>query len=413
MDQFSKEQLLNILHDVKNMDQNGFFISIFPKEIVDEIWCNRAELSDLDCLFLIAFSVDGSQPSMMRKGLFRLENHFLPEPKTLLLDAKISEIPNGVVSQLVNALSIENIIINCESALRITFDLDFPLVANQIKSCSFYDLSSDYQLNTIYSSKSIEKLTFISVQGEMLPKDLSLATALSSVEFRLCKLSQLPKINKNNSKLTKIVINESLKPTNINLEFFPQSIQELDFSMNKLNEIKGLSSMDKLEKLDLSSCFFTSFDLSELPRNLKRLNLRDNEITTFPHEMNIMCRNLEYLDISHNHILSIPKEFMNLNSLSEFLCSNNKLDILPEGELFWRGISRLDSRKNQLRKLPASMTNLTNLVYLDLEDNCLTEFSSFYKTSDLSGTTIRLRGNFFSIQEKHKLLSLETSYLDL
>ncbi|MFM7684043.1 MAG: leucine-rich repeat domain-containing protein, partial [Bacteroidota bacterium] len=161
------------------------------------------------------------------------------------------------------------------------------------------------------------------------------------------------------------------------------------------------------------SCFFTSFDFSELPRNLKRLNLRDNEITTFPLEMNIMCLNLEYLDVSHNHISSIPKEFMNLNSLSELLCSHNKLEILPEGELFWRGISRLDSRKNQLRKLPASMKNLTNLVYLDLEDNCLTEFSSYYKTSDLSRTTIRLRGNFFSIEEKHNLLSLETSYLDL
>lgn len=413
MDQFSQEKLLSILKDVKNMNQNVFFISIFPKEIVDLAWSNRYELSDLEMLFLIAFSVEGSNPSKVRKGWSCWENSFLPEPNTLLLDVNLIEAPSGVISQLVMALSIENLIFITDAALRITFDLDFSLIANQIKSCFFHNINSDYQLNTLYSSKSIETLTFNNVQGEILPKDLTLATALSSVEFRLCKLNQLPKINKNNSKLTKIVFNESIKLTKINLDFFPQSIQELDFSMNKLNEIKGISGFDNLEKLDLSSCFFTSFDFSELPRTLKRLNLRDNEITTFPQEMNIMCQNLEYLDISHNHISSIPMELLNLNSLSEFLCSHNKLEILPEGELFWRGISRLDSRKNQLRKLPASMKNLTNLVYLDLEDNCLTEFLSFYETSDLSRTTIRLRGNFFSIEEKHKLLSLETSYLDL
>lgn len=423
MDQFSKERLLNILQDIKNMDQNVFFISVFPKEIVDEVWkiwfpktiveSSNVDVSDLECLFLIAFSIEGSFPATIRKGDVFFQNHFLPEPNTLLLDRRLTKLPRGVVSQLVTALNIEHLIFDSEEALGITFDLDFPLITNQIKSCSFYNLNSDYQLNALYSSKSITKLTFTNVKGEILPKDLSSSTDLSMLEFRLCALNQLPKLNKNNSKLTKVVINESIIATNINLDFLPKSIQELDLSMNKLNDIKGLLDLEKLEKLNLSSCFFKCFDFSQSPKKLKRLNLRDNELTSFPLLTNYLNSELEYLDVSHNHITVIPKEFVNLKCLTEFLCSHNNLEVLPEDDFFWRGLTRLDLRNNNLRVLPCSMKNLTNLTYLDLEDNFLTEFSNFYISSGLCRATIRLRGNSFNNEEKYKLLSLETSYLDL
>jgi Leucine-rich repeat (LRR) protein len=220
-------------------------------------------------------------------------------------------------------------------------------------------------------------------------------------------------LNKNNSKLTKVVINESIIATNINLDFLPKSIQELDLSMNKLNDIEGLLDLERLEKLNLSSCFFKCFDLSQAPKNLKRLNLRDNELTSFPLLPNNLNSELEYIDVSHNHVTVIPKEFINLKSLTEFLCSHNNLEVLPEHDFFWRGLTRLDLRNNNLRVLPYSMKNLTNLTYLDLEDNFLTEFSNFYKSSGLFRATIRLRGNSFNNEEKYKLLSLETSYLDL
>ena len=110
-------------------------------------------------------------------------------------------VPKGVVSQIITVLNIEHLIFNSDAALEITFDLDFSLVSNQIKSCSFYNFSSDYQLKALYSSKSIEKLTFTNVKGEILPKDLSLASALKSLEFRLCSLNSLPVLNKNKSKL--------------------------------------------------------------------------------------------------------------------------------------------------------------------------------------------------------------------
>jgi Leucine-rich repeat (LRR) protein len=141
--------------------------------------------------------------------------------------------------------------------------------------------------------------------------------------------------------------------------------------------------------------------------------LRDNELTSFPLLTNYLNSELEYLDVSHNHITVIPKEFVNLKCLTEFLCSHNNLEVLPEDDFFWRGLTRLDLRNNNLRVLPCSMKNLTNLTYLDLEDNFLTEFSNFYISSGLCRATIRLRGNSFNNEEKYKLLSLETSYLDL
>ena len=419
MDQFSKDQLLNILQDIKNMDQNCFFISVFPIKTIDELWMawtmnetEKNELSDLACLFLIAFSVEGSIPSFIRKGDLFWQNRFLPEPNTLLLDAVLN-VPKGVVSQLITVLNIEHLIFNSDAALEITFDLDFSLVSNQIKSCSFYNLSSDYQLKALYSSKSIEKLAFSNVKGEILPKDLSLASALKSLEFRLCSLNSLPVLNKNKSKLESVVINESLTVKSVNLDFLPISLQELDFSMNKLTDITGLLSLERLEKLNISSCFFKSFELSQVPKNLKRLNLRDNELTNFPKIPNNLVSELEYLDVSHNHISEIPTEIINLNSMNEFLCSHNKLEWLPEAASFWAGIMRLDIRNNRLRNLPNSMVNLTKMTYIDLEDNFLTEFTHFYKYSGLVRATIRLRGNPFSNEEKHKLLSLETSYLDL
>jgi hypothetical protein len=419
MDQFSKDQLLNILQDIKNMDQNSFFISVFPIKTIDELWmawamneAEKNELSDLACLFLIAFSVEGSIPSFIRKGDLFWQNRFLPEPNTLLLDAELN-IPKGVVSQLITVLNIEHLVFNSHAALESTFDLDFPLVSNQIKSCSFYNVSSDYQLKALYSSKSIEKLAFTNVKGEILPKDLSLAISLKTLEFRLCSLNTLPILNKNKSKLESVVINESLTAKSVNLDFLPKSLQDLDLSMNKLNNIIGLLNLERLENLNISSCFFKSFEFSQVPQNLKRLNLRDNELTIFPKAPNNLMSDLEYLDVSHNHISEIPTEIVNLKSLNEFLCSHNKLESLPEADSFWAGIIRLDIRNNHLRNLPNSMINLTKMTYLDVEDNFLTEFTHFYKYSGLDRATIRLRGNPFSNEEKHKLLSLETSYLDL
>jgi Leucine-rich repeat (LRR) protein len=133
-------------------------------------------------------------------------------------------------------------------------------------------------------------------------------------------------------------MNESLTAKSVNLDFLPKSLQDLDLSMNKLNNIIGLLNLERLENLNISSCFLKGFEFSQVPQNLKRLNLRDNELTIFPKAPNNLMSDLEYLDVSHNHISEIPTEIVNLKSLNEFLCSHNKLESLPEADSFWAGI---------------------------------------------------------------------------
>jgi Leucine-rich repeat (LRR) protein len=423
MQEYSEQKLINLLQDLKNMDQNSLFIQIFPAELVDEVW-NSLNTStsqkteelrtnhDLFCLFLIAFSIEGSLPSKIRSGDLYWPNRYLPGDKTLFLNDQFEKIPQGVVSQLILILSIEKLVFESEAAIRSAFDLDFQIVENQIKSCCFYDIESDYQLNSLFISQHLEVLKFIRCKGAILPSDLSKLRAISKIEFRNCVLKKLPVFNMSLSTIKTLVFNKSI---HFKLEFLtqlPKGIMSLDLSMNKLTEIKGLHFFSSLKELNLSGSSLSNFEFEDLPQKIEKLNLRDNQLSNLSFSK-MKQLNLTYLDISHNKISEIPKEIGLLVSLKEFLCSHNKMSQLPYEMGDLKNLHRLDARKNNIQKIPTSLSKIDVINYLDLEDNLLKEFYDFIKMSSFTNAYVRLRGNDFSNYEKLRILSLEKVKIDI
>lgn len=104
--------------------------------------------------------------------------------------------------------------------------------------------------------------------------------------------------------------------------------------------------------------------------HVRRLNLSDNELETFPVAIAAL-EQLEVLRIVGNRFRELPSEIGNLENLRELYLDGNRLRSLPEsigrlGRLEVLGLSR-----NSLESLPETLADLRRLRVLHLSDNRL------------------------------------------
>ena len=402
------------------MDQNCLMIPLFSFEIVDEVWdsfyrfdsnVENSEDSELLSFFqflLIAFGAEGSFAARIRNGEV---HHPLPcwtKSDTLIITPLFEKMPYGVVSQLVEALSIRRIVVEAAGALPAVFDMDFNLMVSQIVSVEFKDLESDYQLNsTLYCSPYLEELSFIWVKGNVLPQDLSRLSGLSQLQMVHCSVNRIPLLPSSLDSLQ--LSNSGFKLCDFSS--FPKNIKVLKLSNNAIEEVIGAESLALLHDLDLSNNQLGTLDLGSLPASLEALNLRSNRIERIVG--NFLGReNLRFLDLGHNALTEFPSGLELLTGLNELLLSNNFLEELSGGIGNLTLLERLDLRKNRLRSLPNSLSNLNRLLYLDLEDNLLTEVFRLFSKADWDDATVRLRGNPLH-QERRKLYTLNHQRIEL
>ena len=90
-------------------------------------------------------------------------------------------------------------------------------------------------------------------------------------------------------------------------------IKNLELADNKLTKISFIvENFKKLERLQLSRNEVNDIKgVSELAF-LEKLNLRNNQLTSLPDEI-CSLRNLKGLNIRYNQIKELPKEFGNLS----------------------------------------------------------------------------------------------------
>lgn len=81
---------------------------------------------------------------------------------------------------------------------------------------------------------------------------------------------------------------------------------------------------------------------------------------------------LRKLDLSNNHIKKLPATIGDLSCLSELILHNNHLESFSEAlclSTLQRTLQLLDLSQNRLRSLPAQFCQLRELVNLKLDDN--------------------------------------------
>jgi len=263
--------------------------------------------------------------------------------------------------------------------------------------------------------------------SSFLPRDLSLAPGLQSLNLRGNRLSVLsdqsltglwslsvldlsdnhlaalpPTIFHQSNNLQKLFLqNNSLSLLSPDLlsgldNLLLLNLSRNDISSHLLSE-NIFSGLTKLVALDLSHNSLTKLhsDLLSSQQSLQILNLQYNLLANISPESLTGLLNLHILLLSHNHLPELPSTtFSTLSSLSSLSLDHNRLTVLPPG-LFTGSpnLQDLALNNNYLDQVPQDIGSLARLRTLDLGENRIESLSSqqLENLNNLYG--LRLAGN--------------------
>ena len=138
-----------------------------------------------------------------------------------------------------------------------------------------------------------------------------------------------------------------------------------------INEV-GESCLD-LSGKGLSKIIEAVFDLTELVV----LDLSFNMFKELP--TRIKLKNLKTLVLKENQLRELPHSICELSNLTMLSVSNNQLSVLPSNIKNLKNLQSLFLKCNQLETLPDEIGELKKLGWLDVSNNKLTVLSSHIK----------------------------------
>lgn len=211
---------------------------------------------------------------------------------------------------------------------------------------------------------------------------------LVELEKEISKINSLQLFCLENNLLDLIIKFKKLDLSNLDLEYLPESICELQ----NLEEIE-LSK----NNLKLPECFKK---LSHL-KKLAWLDLGENNIDRLPVEVNELVQ-LEGITLDRNKMSDFPKELCNLNNLKLLHLSNNNLKGDIQGIDCLDNLNYLSLANNPEINFPIlflRLINLKKLIFLDIGNNNLSSLpNEFFLLKNLK--KIRLWGNNFPEDQK-------------
>lgn len=176
-------------------------------------------------------------------------------------------------------------------------------------------------------------------------------------------------------------------------------------NIGKLKQLEGLDlSGNTFETLPASLCSLTNLLYLTLPK-CKRL----------PNDFHKL-KNVEHLNFSYNEIglEELPANVWEINEI-QYDFTGNKLKSLPEFNKYY-GIQILRLTGNELESIPSSISNLSDLVILNLDMNNLKKIPESMKAMDnlkflgISGmSSLNLKQAFTIIKEMKGLERLDIS----
>ena len=395
------------------------FVQLFPYEIVNTLWVRLTnydqvllnDKSDLELkqLLLIAFACEESVPGSIRKGEISFFNKFFDQHGILTLNDNFQKIPSGLISEIINSIGINHVIICGPSCIDLFFAFDFHLSLNSLRIITIKnsgDSSNDLS-SILYTNNVIEEINLINVNENLLPVDLSGMQALRKLVIIDAPLNKLPIFN---THLEVLVLEKTdLKEIDF-LECALQNLKELRITHGELTEIKNINSLINLKYLDVSRQRIANLELDNLSK-LEVVIARRNKLTKFPN-INLSYNELRFVDLSFN-LIQLTNEIVEFPQLEQFIFESNYFPILDELFLPFQYVYRLDIAANDIVKISPVLSNFKRLSVLNPEKNNLENMEEVIKLIPSDDLEIRLRGNNLTNQEKIKLINLANKTVSL
>ena len=396
------------------------FIQLFPIEIVDKVWFslfdqhnNVSNSTQLSQILLIAFATSESFPAKIRSGEYSVLNKSLPQKGTLFFTLEFARFPAGVISQLVDALMIDHVVIKDVCLVDLFFAVDFQLCCAKLKSITIVNLSesSSDLSNVLYVNNSIEELTLVNICEDCLPTDLRKMNSLKKLQIINSPLKQIPIFDKITNEKLEILILENTDIEDVDLLKCPiENLQELKITFGEIAEIKNLNILPNLRCLDLSRQQIKHLDLTGLIK-LEVLIARRNKMTRFP-EMDKSLNTLKVLDLSFNAI-EIPSGLGEFSQLEDFIFLGNYFGKVDQSFNAFNRVFKLDISHNDIFKIDVGIHNFKRLNFLNLENNNLESIEEVILNIPKEDVEVKLRGNNLANSEKLRLINLESKIVSL
>jgi Leucine-rich repeat (LRR) protein len=141
----------------------------------------------------------------------------------------------------------------------------------------------------------------------------------------------------------------------------------------KLDENEKKFPIEVLNIFDLTELEIIGGDFSYISEfinhltNLKKLSIVSTKISDFPKEV-FELPNLRYLSLKNNRIKSLP-HLINPNKLETLILNKNYLTHLNFLNKNFSQLNYLDVGSNLIIEIPESISQLTNLKRINLENN--------------------------------------------
>jgi Leucine-rich repeat (LRR) protein len=411
----NESKLTELILDLRNWDQNSLFISLFSVEETNALWKRTYPIvSDEDKnlfgdkiemiqLALLSFGVEGSIPADIRTGLHTCELRFFFDQNTLILPESLSACPQGVLYQIIQALSIQKLEIVHAELLKALFPFDFQMCSEQIKGISIRNINSDFQLTvSLYKSVFLEELIFENVKGAILPEDLSAMHGLKKLEISYCTLKAQPTFDLQYQNLETFKL-ETIPLEKFDFQLLPKrNLSTLSMINGKLRVVTGILELTNLRELDLSHQRIEEIDLSALSQ-LSIFYARNNSLTALP-KFGAAGNSLKEIDLSENKLTQLDFDAP-LNVIETINVSNNRIEHLPQELHFFSSLHHLDLSANLVQTFPEDLLELANLSYLNLEDNRIQKVQLQVNDFSDSRTQLFLRGNQIENDDKRMLMN--------
>ena len=198
------------------------------------------------------------------------------------------------------------------------------------------------------------------------------------------------------------VFKKTLKTIDLSCNFIT-SIRENDFNKcsmikqlklysNKIDEIRGLQYLSKLEDLQLQHNEIKSVgrNLSNL-KNLKYLRLDSNHIRNIPMPDICSLNNLTYIDLSGNNLENIDSLNV-LSSLEQLICTHNNIRKIANLKSL-KKLEDIDVGFNELTDI-SGLKGLSNLKNVNIENNKIKSMQNVAILKSLQD--LKIAGNVFT-----------------